>query len=63
MLMVNFSAVAGEIAKNIVLAGIGKLTIWDSTETQARHLGANYFLREDDLGQNVDPYSSSGCGS
>lgn len=43
---------ATEVAKNIVLAGIGSLTILDSDVVVPSDLGAQFFLRESDIGKN-----------
>lgn len=46
-------ALANEIAKNLVLAGIGSLTIQDSQLVSDDDLGAQFFISEDDIGKNV----------
>jgi molybdopterin/thiamine biosynthesis adenylyltransferase len=43
----------GEVLKNIVLAGVGSVTICDDSVVETRQLGAMFFLREDDVGKNV----------
>ncbi|SCZ97930.1 BZ3500_MvSof-1268-A1-R1_Chr3-3g06463 [Microbotryum saponariae] len=53
VLIVNFRSLAAEIAKNIVLAGVGQVTLLDEHDVQEQDLGANFFLREDDVGQKV----------
>ena len=53
VLVINAGALANEIIKNIVLAGIGSLTILDSHEVLARDLGAQFFLEESDIGLKV----------
>ena len=42
-----------EIAKNLILNGIGSLTIVDSEQVTEDDLGAQYYVREEDLGRNV----------
>ena len=42
-----------EIAKNLVLAGIGSLTIQDDGVLTAEDLGAQFLCTESDLGINV----------
>jgi ubiquitin-like 1-activating enzyme E1 A len=37
----------------MVLAGIGKLVIVDSEEVTEEDLGAGFFFRDQDVGQNV----------
>ncbi|SGY82412.1 BQ5605_C009g05568 [Microbotryum silenes-dioicae] len=53
VLIVNFRSLAAEIAKNIVLAGVGQVTLLDEQNVHEQDLGANFFLREDDVGQKV----------
>ena len=46
-------ALANEIAKNLVLAGIGSLTILDSSIVTDDDLGAQFFISEQGIGLNV----------
>ena len=46
-------ALANEIAKNLVLAGIGSLTVQDSGHVSEDDLGAQFFVFEEDVGKNV----------
>ena len=46
-------ALANEVAKNLVLAGIGSLTIQDSEVVTEDDLGAQFFISEQDVGKNV----------
>ena len=46
-------ALANEIAKNLVLAGIGSLTIQDNLAVSDDDLGAQFFISEHDMGKNV----------
>eukprot|EP01083_Nonionella_stella_P067214 177620_1 len=50
VLIIGGGALAAEVCKNIVLAGIGKLTVLDSDLVCEAHLGAQYFLRDEDIG-------------
>jgi ubiquitin-like 1-activating enzyme E1 A len=45
-------ALANEIAKNLVLAGIGSLTIMDHETVTPSDLGAQFFLSDDCIGRN-----------
>lgn len=57
VLVINMGALAGEIIKNLVLAGIGSLTILDSNKlVSERDLGAQFFLRPEHVGKNVSYY-------
>lgn len=53
----NLRGVATETVKNIVLAGIGKLIIWDCEDVAAEDLGVGFFFRDDDIGKKVQFYS------
>lgn len=46
-------SLANEVAKNLVLAGIGSLTILDHQTVTEEDLGAQFFVHEEHLGQNV----------
>jgi ubiquitin-like 1-activating enzyme E1 A len=50
---VSLRALGTEIAKNLVLAGISSLTIIDDDLVTEEDLGAQYFLREEDVGKPV----------
>ncbi|CAN6650931.1 DNA damage tolerance protein RHC31 [Trichomonascus vanleenenianus] len=52
ILIVNLGALAAEVAKNIVLAGIGSLVVLDNKTVDAQDLGANFFLEESDIKSN-----------
>lgn len=53
VLVVNMRGLATEVCKNIVLAGIGQLTILDDADVTEEDLGCGFFLREADVGQKV----------
>lgn len=53
VLLISLRAVGTEIAKNLTLAGIQELTIVDSEEVTEDDLGAQFFLREEDIGKPV----------
>lgn len=46
-------ALANEIAKNLALAGIGSLTIIDHEAVTEPDLGAQFFISQEHVGQNV----------
>ena len=48
-------ALANEVAKNLVLAGIGSLTIIDHEMVTEDDLTAQFFVSEEHVGQNVSP--------
>lgn len=51
VVLVGFSSVATEIVKNIVLAGVGAVTIVDAGAVREEDLGAGFFFRADDVGK------------
>lgn len=51
VLLINLGAVGSEIAKNIVLSGIGSLTILDAHNLTEEDLGAQFFVGFEDLGK------------
>ncbi|KAF9884254.1 hypothetical protein FE257_001929 [Aspergillus nanangensis] len=52
VLLITFKALANEVAKNLVLTGIGTLTIIDHEMVKEEDLGAQFLVREDQIGQN-----------
>ncbi|KAL2787331.1 hypothetical protein BJX66DRAFT_311268 [Aspergillus keveii] len=52
ILLITFKALANEVAKNLVLAGIGSLTIVDDAIVTEEDLGAQFFINQDCIGQN-----------
>ena len=53
ILLISVKALGTEIAKNLILNGIGSLTIVDSEQVIEDDLGAQYYVREEDIGRNV----------
>ncbi|KAI0971174.1 hypothetical protein F4678DRAFT_95908 [Xylaria arbuscula] len=52
ILLISMKALANEVAKNLVLAGIGSLTIVDDQIVTEADLGAQFFLSQENVGQN-----------
>ncbi|KAI1410147.1 hypothetical protein F5Y13DRAFT_168441 [Hypoxylon sp. FL1857] len=52
ILIITMKALANEIAKNLVLAGIGSLTVVDDQIVTEADLGAQFFLTEEDIGKS-----------
>ena len=59
VLLITMKALANEIAKNLVLAGIGSLTVQDSQVVVEDDLGAQFFVSEQDIGKNVCHFRSA----
>jgi ubiquitin-like 1-activating enzyme E1 A len=55
VLIITLRGIAVEVVKNIVLAGVGSITILDDQEVKGEDLGANYFVREEEVGLKVRP--------
>lgn len=53
ILLVSLRALGTEIAKNLTLAGISSLTIIDDEVVNEEDFGAQYFVREEDIGKPV----------
>lgn len=53
VLLYTLRGLSAEIAKNIVLAGVGTVTLLDDKDVVEDDLGANFFLREEDVGLKV----------
>lgn len=52
ILLVSIKALANEIAKNLVLAGIGSITLADHEVVTKEDLGAQFFVSDADVGKN-----------
>lgn len=52
ILLVSIRALANEVAKNLVLAGIGSITLADHEVVTEDDLGAQFFISEADVGKN-----------
>ncbi|KAI0115337.1 hypothetical protein F4814DRAFT_419150 [Daldinia grandis] len=52
VVLITMKALANEIAKNLVLAGIGSLTVVDDQVVTEADLGAQFFLTEENIGQS-----------
>src|SRR5271170_4316089 len=50
VLLINIRALGNEIAKNLVLAGIGSLTIMDSNIVTEADIASQFFITEENLG-------------
>ena len=59
VLLITMKALANEIAKNLVLAGVGSLTIQDHQSVTDDDLGAQFFVSDQDVGKNVGLPSTS----
>ena len=51
VLVVGLKGLGVEIAKNIALAGVKSLTVYDPTPTAIADLSSQFFLRPDDVGK------------
>lgn len=53
ILLITMRALANEVAKNLVLAGIGSLTVLDPDSVTEDDLGGQFFIGEEHVGMNV----------
>lgn len=53
VLLISMQALANEVAKNLVLAGINSLTIVDHETVVESDFAAQFCISESDLGKNV----------
>lgn len=53
ILLITIKALGNEIAKNLVLAGIGSLTILDDAAVTADDLGSQFLVTEEHIDMNV----------
>lgn len=53
ILLISLRALGTEIAKTLTLAGISSLTIIDDEPVTEDDLGAQFFIREEDIGRPV----------
>ena len=59
VLLIGMKALANEVVKNLVLAGIGSMTVWDNGIVTDDDLGAQFFISEQHIGLNVSFVSNS----
>ncbi|KAI8928835.1 hypothetical protein BC831DRAFT_446751 [Entophlyctis helioformis] len=52
ILVAGCTGLANEVLKNIVLAGVGSITVLDAGTVVPRDLGSQFFLRDSDVGKN-----------
>jgi molybdopterin/thiamine biosynthesis adenylyltransferase len=60
VLVLGLGPTAAEFIKNIVLAGIGSLTMVDNRLVQEEDLGSDFFLRETDVTSKVTLFGIDG---
>jgi len=53
ILLVTIGALGNEIAKNLVLAGIGSLTVLDADSVTQADVASQFFVTEEHIGRNV----------
>eukprot|EP00397_Hematodinium_sp_SG-2012_P001249 GEMP01001250.1.p1 GENE.GEMP01001250.1~~GEMP01001250.1.p1 ORF type:complete len:1203 (-),score=302.19 GEMP01001250.1:1979-5488(-) len=52
-LIVGLGGIGIETAKNLVLQGLGGVTIIDERKVEMKHLGCNFFLQKEDVGKST----------
>jgi ubiquitin-like 1-activating enzyme E1 A len=53
ILISGIRGLSNEVCKNLVLAGVGSITIIDHNIVMEEDLGAQFLITEQDLGKNV----------
>jgi len=53
ILVITIKALSNEVSKNLVLAGIGSLTVLDPGIVTEEDLGAQFFITGESVGLNV----------
>ena len=53
ILLITMRALGNEVAKNLVLAGIGSLTVWDPETVTEADVATQFFVTEERIGMNV----------
>jgi ThiF family len=53
VLLVTIKALGNEVAKNLVLAGIGSLTVLDPATVTEQDVATQFFVTEECIGKNV----------
>ena len=53
VLLITIRALGNEVAKNLVLAGIGSLTVVDSGQVSEKDVSSQFFVTSEDIGKNV----------
>jgi hypothetical protein len=56
ILIIGMQGIGAEAAKNLVLTGVGTLTIWDSNSVQVTDFGTNMFLDPNETGSYFSFY-------
>lgn len=57
VLIVGMRGLGVEIAKNVILAGVKSVTIWDPSPVELADCGAQYYLSAEDVGRRRDEVS------
>ncbi|KAF9436229.1 SUMO-activating enzyme subunit 1 [Entomortierella beljakovae] len=52
ILIAGIRALSNEVCKNIILAGVGSITLLEHENVTEQDLGAQFLLREEDIGRN-----------
>ncbi|GHJ85862.1 hypothetical protein NliqN6_2264 [Naganishia liquefaciens] len=52
VLVVGMKGLGVEVAKNVVLAGVKAVGVWDEGKAEVGDLGTQFFLREEDIGKS-----------
>lgn len=53
ILIAGMRALSNEVCKNIILAGVGSITLLEHETVTEEDLGAQFLIRHEDIGRNV----------
>lgn len=53
VLVIGLKGVGIEVAKNLILAGVGAVTLYDDDKVKISDLGTNFYLREEHVGKET----------
>ncbi len=53
IIVIGVNGLSNEVLKNIVLAGVGHVTLMDSAPVTLKDLGSQFLLRKENVGENV----------
>lgn len=62
ILIAGLRALSNEVCKNIILAGVGSITLLEHGTVTEEDLGAQFLVRQEDIGRNVREGGEEGGG-
>jgi ubiquitin-activating enzyme E1 len=53
--IIGLKGLGVEVAKNIILSGPKRVSLYDKDIVTLKHLGTNFYLKEEDIGKKLYP--------